>query len=76
MILVLSVIQCIIAVTRQWWYVIERGMPLVQRKIRTHRSFLPYTLTPTPLYPHPYTLYPLVQLKIRTHSRKPLNPKP
>mmetsp|Transcript_19064 Transcript_19064/g.28050 ORF Transcript_19064/g.28050 Transcript_19064/m.28050 type:complete len:632 (+) Transcript_19064:2-1897(+) len=36
-VLCLSLLQCFLAVTRQWWYVIERGIPLVSRKIRQHR---------------------------------------
>jgi hypothetical protein len=37
-ILFLSILQCILAITRQWWYVAERGIPLVQSKIRQHRA--------------------------------------
>jgi hypothetical protein len=36
-ILCLSILQCFLAITRQWWYVIERGIPLVSRGIRQHR---------------------------------------
>jgi hypothetical protein len=27
LILCLSIIQCVFAITRQWWYVVERGIP-------------------------------------------------
>jgi hypothetical protein len=37
-ILVLSILQCILAITRLGWYAAERGIPLVQSKIRQHRA--------------------------------------
>ena len=37
LILCLSIVQCVFAITRQWWYVVERGIPLISRGIRQHR---------------------------------------
>jgi len=37
-VLCLSILQFFFAITRQWWYVIEGGIPLVSCKIRQHRN--------------------------------------
>ena len=33
LVVVLSCVQCLLAITRQWWYVVERGIPIINRKI-------------------------------------------
>jgi hypothetical protein len=33
LVVVLSCVQCLFAITRQWWYVIERGVPMVKSRI-------------------------------------------
>lgn len=34
----LACLQCLLALTRQWWYVVERGIPLVNRRILETRA--------------------------------------
>ena len=36
LVVVLSCVQCLLAITRQWWYVVERGIPMINRKIINH----------------------------------------
>jgi len=38
LLIALVVLQCIFAVTRQWWYVVERGIPQINQQILVHRS--------------------------------------
>jgi hypothetical protein len=34
----LAAVQCVLAVTRQYWYVVERGLPSVTQRILKHRN--------------------------------------
>lgn len=37
----LACFQCLLALTRQWWYVVERGIPLVNKRIMQTRATPP-----------------------------------
>ena len=36
LVVVLACVQCLFAITRQWWYVIERGIPMINARIVQH----------------------------------------
>jgi len=44
LVVVLSCVQCLLAITRQWWYVVERGIPIINRKIIDHSKRPPTNL--------------------------------
>jgi hypothetical protein len=38
LVVLLACVQCLFAITRQWWYVVERGIPMIQARIEANHK--------------------------------------
>ena len=73
LVVVLSCVQCLFAITRHWWYVIERAVPWIQAQI-VENAKRPYTaslwsmMVHTHTRTHAHTHTPHTRARTHTHT--------
>ena len=74
LVVVLSCVQCLFAITRHWWYVIERAVPWIQAQI-VENAKRPYTaslwsmMVHTHTRTHAHTHTPHTRARAHTHTQ-------